>query len=240
MQSCRAQTRRLRDVYIGPGKPLVPGIVGGFSVIELMVAMVITLVVTLITISIAASVFQANTQSIYMIQLTQEMRSAIQLISRDIRRSGYNDDSLASFLATEAIGSGVTMGSLDADNIANCLQVQYDDLNGNAINVVYRLRVISSVGRVSAHFDANATCDTSLVDDNWVDVSDPLLTHVSALEFVLSEQLTDIAENLTSGNVIQVGVEGISIVISANLRANDTVSRSIINAVQVRNQYLTV
>ena len=200
----------------------------------------IALIVTLATVSIAANVFRANTQSIHMIQLSQEMRSAIQLISRDIRRSGYIDDSLARFLATEAIASGVTMGGLDANNTANCLQVKYDDLDGNAINVVYRLRVVSEVGRVSAHFGATASCDTPTSDAGWVDVSDPLLSHVSALEFVLSDQLTDIAENSDNGNVIQVGVEQISIVISAILRADNTVSRTIINEVQLRNQYLTV
>ena len=212
----------------------------GFTLIELMVAMLIALIVAVTTVQIAANVFQTSTQSIQMIQLTQEMRSVIQLISRDIRRSGYNDDSLARFLATEAIISGVTMGALDANNTANCLQVQYDNHDGDAKNVVYRLRVVSDVGRVSAHFNANATCDTSTDDIAWVDVTDPLLSHISALEFGLNNQMTDIAENMNNGNVIQVGLEQISIVISANLRTNEAVNRSIINEVQIRNQYLTV
>jgi hypothetical protein len=202
--------------------------------------MVIMLVVALATIQISSSVFRTNTESIHMIQLSQEMRSAIQLISRDIRRSGYNDDSLAGFLSTQAISSGVTMGALDANGVANCLRVQYDDLDGNAKNVVYRLRVISAVGRISAHFGAAASCDTLLTDVGWVDISDPILTHISGLEFVLDNHLTDIAENLSSGNTIQVGVEQISIVIDATLRANNAVTRSITNEVQIRNQYLKV
>jgi prepilin peptidase dependent protein B len=212
----------------------------GFTLIELMVAMLITLIVSATTVQITSNVFQTSTQSIQMIQLSQEMRSVIQLISRDIRRSGYNDDSLARFLATEAIASGVSMGILDANNTANCLQVQYDSLDGDAKNVVYRLRVVSDVGRVSAHFNANATCDTSTDDIAWVDVTDPLLTHISALEFVLNNQTTDIAENMNNGNVIQVGLEQINIVISATLRTNEAVNRSIINEIQIRNQYLTV
>jgi prepilin peptidase dependent protein B len=212
----------------------------GFTLIELMVAMLITLIVSATTVQITSNVFQTSTQSIQMIQLSQEMRSVIQLISRDIRRSGYNDDSLARFLATEAIASGVSMGTLDANNTANCLQVQYDSLDGDAKNVVYRLRVVSDVGRVSAHFNANATCDTSTDDIAWVDVTDPLLTHISALEFVLNNQTTDIAENMNNGNVIQVGLEQINIVISATLRTNEAVNRSIINEIQIRNRYLTV
>ena len=212
----------------------------GFTLIELMIAMVIMLVFTMVTVEISANVFNSNTRSIQMIQLSNEMRSAIQVISRDIRRAGYNDDALAGLMATQAINSGVTMGAPDVNGIANCLRVQYDDLEGDQQQVVYRLRVVNLVGRVSAHYEADASCDTALDDDDWVDISDPLLTHVSALEFGLSSHLTDISENTSNGNMIRVGVEQISITISATLRNDATVVRSISNEVQIRNQYLTV
>ncbi|MCW8925270.1 MAG: prepilin-type N-terminal cleavage/methylation domain-containing protein [Xanthomonadales bacterium] len=212
----------------------------GFTLVELMIAMFIMMVVAVALVEISANVFRSNTESIHMVQLSQEMRSAIQLISRDIRRAGYNDDSLAGYLSTQAISSGVTMGALDENDTANCLQVRYDDLDGNAKNVVYRLRTINEIGRVSAHFDADADCDLSLTDTGWVDISDPILTDVSALEFVRDNQLTDIAENLSNGNTIQVGLEQVRISISATLRSNDNVNRTIVNEVQIRNQYLTV
>jgi prepilin-type N-terminal cleavage/methylation domain-containing protein len=229
-------------MHININKPLSPGSVKGFTLIELMISMVIMLVVALATIQISSSVFRTNTESVQMIQMSQEMRSAIQLISRDIRRAGYNDDSLAGFLSSQAISSGITMGTLDANGIANCLQVRYDDLDGIAKNAVYRLRVVSTIGRVSAHFGATASCDTPTTDTGWVDISDPILTHITGLEFILDDSRTDIAENMSTGNTIQVGVEQISISISAALRssANASVNRTISNAVQIRNQYLSV
>lgn len=221
-------------------KQLPTNSTSGFTLVELMIALVITLIVTLVTVKIESNVFRTNTESILMIQLSQEMRSAIQLIARDIRRSGYNDDSLASFLSTQPISSGVTMGALDDNNVANCLQVRYEDLDGNPKNVVYRLRVITDVGRVSAHFGADATCNTAVTDAAWNDISDPIQNHVLALEFELNDHLTDIAENPSTGNTIQVGVEQISILINARLRSNTTVNRTITNEVQLRNQYLRV
>ncbi len=212
----------------------------GVTLIELMIALVIMSIVTLGAVQLSANVFSTNTQSIQMIQLSQEMRSVIQLISRDIRRAGYNDDALASFLSTEAIASGVSMGTMDDNNISNCLRVQYDSLEGDAMNVVYRMRTVNDIGRVSAHFGATATCATDVTDDAWVDVTDPLLTDISGLEFRLNDQLTDIAENLSNGNVIQVGLQQISIAISAILRTDNTINRTIINEVQIRNQFLTV
>ena len=240
MYTFRPQDGWLRNVYIDINKSVSPGSGRGFTLVELMIAMTIMLIVSVVSVQISANVFRTNTESIHMIQLSQEMRSAIQLISRDIRRAGYNDDSLAGYLTTQAISSGITMGDRDANNIANCLRVQYDDLDGNAKNVVYRLRVVSDVGRVSANFSAGATCATSITDSAWVDISDPILSHISALEFVLDNHLINIAKNTNTGNTIQVGVEKISIIISATLRGNATVNRSITNEVQIRNQYLTV
>ena len=220
--------------------PVSPHVTRGFTLVELMIAMTIMMVVALVTVQISASVFRTNTEAIHMIQLSQEMRSAIQLIARDIRRSGYNDDSLAGFLSTQTVNSGVTMGDLDVNDTATCLQVQYDDLDGSARNVVYGLRVVNEIGRISANFDADVDCDTVITHSGWVDISDPLLTHISGLQFVLNNYLTDVAENMSSGNTIQVGVEQISIVIDATLRNNPSVARTITNEVQIRNQYLRV
>ncbi|MFT5139803.1 MAG: prepilin peptidase dependent protein B [Lysobacterales bacterium] len=221
---------------------MAPGlrVARGFTLIELMMALLILMFVSIVTVYLAANVFQTNVMSINMIQLSQEMRSSMQLIARDIRRSGYNDDALAGFLTTAAIDSGITMGTLDANNQANCLQVRYEDLDGDQKNAVYRLRVLSGVGRISANFGSSASCSTSIAGNGWADISDPQLTNIYALQFVHQDQLTDIAENLSAGTTVQVGLEQVSIVISANLRSDPTVDRSITNSVQLRNQYLRV
>lgn len=222
------------------GRPAQHRPATGFTIVELLVAMALALVIAVITTSFAGNVFKSNTQSIYMVQLSQEMRSAIQLISRDIRRSGYADDALARYLSTQAIDSGVTLGQLDANGVAGCLQVSYETLAGAPVNAVYRLRTISGVGRVAAHFGTTASCATEVTDLGWSDITDPFLADVSALEFQRSASQTDIAENPDTGNVIQVGVEAISIRISASLHSDDTVNRTITNRMQLRNQYLTI
>jgi prepilin-type N-terminal cleavage/methylation domain-containing protein len=222
------------------GTPTQPRPATGFTIVELLVAMALSLVIAVITTSFAGNVFKSNTQSIYMVQLSQEMRSAIQLISRDIRRSGYSDDALARYLSSQAINSGVILGELDANGVAGCLQVSYKNLTGGSVNAVYRLRTISGVGRVAAHFGATASCTTEIMDSGWADITDPFLADVSALEFQRSASQTDIAENPDTGNVIQVGIEAISIRISASLHSDDTVNRTITNRMQLRNQYLTI
>ncbi|HSM68324.1 MAG TPA: hypothetical protein VK830_01320, partial [Xanthomonadales bacterium] len=99
---------------------------------------------------------------------------------------------------------------------------------------------VSGVGRVAAHFGATASCATGIMDIGWADITDPFLANVSALEFQRSASQTDIAENRDTGNVIQIGIEAISIRISASLHSDDTVDRTITNRMQLRNQFLTV
>lgn len=238
-------------MYLNTNKPLQLFSARGFTLIEMMIAMTITLVVSVVMVQLSAGMFQANSQSIQMMQLSQEMRSAMQLISRDVRRAGYNDDALSGFLSTQAIVSGVTMGT-PVNGVINCVQVRYDDIiekdkfsdreYSGIANVVYRLRLINGIGRISARFDddGSGTCNTALDDDDWTDISDPLLMQITALEFVRDDSLTDIAENLDNGHVIQVGVEQVSITITASLRNNADVNRTITDEVQIRNQYLTI
>lgn len=231
-------------MYLDIKKPLSPVPAKGFTLVELMIALTIMLLVSMVTVKLSANIFSTNTQLIHMTQLTAELRSSIQIISRDVRRAGYTADALAGFLSTQPISSGVVMGALDNDGIADCLRVTYDDISegksDEVANVVYRLRTISGVGRVSIHYGENSSCDTSITDAAWVDMSDPLLIDINALQFVLDTSLTDIAENLNNGHMIQVGVEQVTITIDAVLRGNATINRSITNAVQIRNQYLRV
>lgn len=232
-------------MYLRTAQASRPGLSRGFTLIELMIALTIMLVVSLVTVQLSANVFGTNAQLIHMTQLTSEMRSAVHIISRDIRRAGYDSDALAGFLTTEAVSSGVTMGSdldgTDDEYIAECVLVTYDDINtGDEVSVVYRLRTIGGIGRVSVNYDAGASCVTAVTDNGWVDMSDPLLINVTELQFIHNEDLTDIAENLDNGNMIQIGLEQVGITITATLTGRTTVVRSISNQVQIRNQLIRI
>lgn len=63
----------------------------GFTLIELMIAMIISLIVVGATITMFVMILKSNSDNLKMIRLTQEMRSVMSLISRDIRRTGYWD-----------------------------------------------------------------------------------------------------------------------------------------------------
>jgi prepilin-type N-terminal cleavage/methylation domain-containing protein len=69
----------------------------GMTLIELMVAMVISLIASTAMILLMANTVGSSTQTIQMTRLTQEMRTAMQLITRDLRRANYHSNSANCF-----------------------------------------------------------------------------------------------------------------------------------------------
>ena len=64
----------------------------GFSLIELMVALVVGLIVIGAVIALVMSIIRSNNQTILATRLTQEMRATMAVIAADIRRARGVDD----------------------------------------------------------------------------------------------------------------------------------------------------
>lgn len=69
----------------------------GVTLIELMVAMVISLVVSTAMVMLMSNTMGSGTQTIQMTRLTQEMRTAMQLMTRDLRRANYHANAMNCF-----------------------------------------------------------------------------------------------------------------------------------------------
>ena len=67
----------------------------GFSLVELMVAVVAGLIVSGAIVTFMMSSFRSNAQYVQSTRLTQELRNTLDLLVRDLQRAGYDDDSLA-------------------------------------------------------------------------------------------------------------------------------------------------
>ncbi len=62
----------------------------GMTLIELLISMVVSLIASLAMITLMANTLSTGTHTIQMTRLTQEMRTAMQLISRDLRRANFH------------------------------------------------------------------------------------------------------------------------------------------------------
>lgn len=103
----------------------------GFSLIELMVALAAGLVVSGAAVAFLMSSFKSNGEYVQSTRLTQELRNSLDLVSRDLRRAGYDDDALK-YLSTGAISPLAKMHLEDPATDDSCIIYAYDRDGGEA------------------------------------------------------------------------------------------------------------
>ena len=133
-----------------------PARVAGFTLIELMVALVVGLVVIGAVLALIVSIMRANQQTIQATRLTQELRATAELINNEVRRARGVDDPLS--VAKLAAGNpfkDVTVG-------ASCILYAYEGGVGGNFRAI-RLDG-GKVVVVSAATRAAAGCGTGGVD----------------------------------------------------------------------------
>jgi len=154
---------------------------GGFSLVELMVAMVLALIVIGAVITLVMSMMRANNQTIAATRLTQELRATAALIEAELRRSGGVVDPLTS--ATANAGQpDTTLATIDTAT-AGCIRYSYADAEGGNFHAISRQNgaVFLDTGAAAA----DATCD------GGIRLSSPQVT-VTGMTFARTGRRIDI------------------------------------------------
>lgn len=100
-----------------------PKTTGGFTLVELMVALVVGLIVVLAAVGFIVSIAKANSENIQVTRLTQELRALTEVMARDIRRARYVVDPVG---LVGAGGAAVNHDTIDT-SAAGCIQFSYDN-----------------------------------------------------------------------------------------------------------------
>ena len=186
----------------------------GFTLIELMVALVLGLVVIGGVMGVFMSTYQANAQNIKSMRLTEEMRAIMSLMSRDIRRAGSRQLAWQpSLLGTPnpfstATGTNWVVSKYGSEAANSCVLFTYDsdanDTVGNIDKFGYRL----NAGAVEMR-QAGLNCAAN----GWENITDEKAAKVLALSFTAT----------TEPGVTSVAVRTAVITLSAatNTRAAD-------------------
>ena len=100
----------------------------GFTLVELMVALVVGLVVTLAAVSFVAAVAKANSENLRVTRLTQELRALSEVMSREIRRARYVADPIG-LIAQAGVGNHDRLEVLDGPDgdAGACIVFEYDE-----------------------------------------------------------------------------------------------------------------
>lgn len=164
----------------------------GFTLIELMVALVLGLVVVGGVMGVFMSTYQSNAQNIKSVRLNEEMRAIMSLMSRDIRRAGTRDLAWQpSLLGTANPFSTATawkVSNMTSAAANSCVRLAYSTNNDNGADNAnqfgYRLNPTSGAIETYNHTAGGWNCNGA----NWQPVTDAKIAWVRSLVFTATTE----------------------------------------------------
>lgn len=207
----------------------------GYTLIELMIAMVIALIVVAAVITLFVSLLSANNANLNQIKLHQEMRAVMTLMTRDIRRAGYNgaaaddpDSNPFSSLSSPPNASDTVLTRSQADSR---ITFAYDaNANGILNNEVFGYQLANS----TVQFCNGASVGGCL--GNWQSITNPDLVTITSLIFSQRPLIQD-APLPAWASPDHPRHREITIIMSGDLTQDNDVTRTMVETIRIRNDH---
>jgi len=225
----------------------------GASLMEVMVAMSISLVVTASMIALMANSLSTTARVVKMTKLTDDLRVAMQMMTRDVRRSSYNANSMFCYANENCATDGaivaagdITFADIDGDTVNDCFTFLMDrDHDGDSTEDDaggFRRVTAGGVGVVEMWTGgANPDCDAAAGAAGWVQITDPDETDVFAFSIDDDDEdlsYTVVIQDDGAGNTLSQRVRKIRMNLQGRLVADETIVRRVEDVISVRNDLL--
>ena len=228
----------------------------GMTLIELLVAGVIRLIAASGMVLVMASTLGTGSQTIQMARLTQEMRTAMQIMSRELRRANYHASFMSCYgqvdcLVTLGLTNNVGVIGITDNGDSDCFWFWYDrpqigtQLAITAEPVAAFRRAVTDGAGVIQMTITSMSAPNCGSDAGWVDITDPAIIDIET--FNVSDA-TSFVETFNADGDTQ-SVERIALTMTAKLKADNSVrswiqnnanaSRQLTEFVTVRNNITT-
>jgi type II secretory pathway pseudopilin PulG len=215
----------------------------GMTLMELLVAGFISIIVSSGMVILMASTLGTGTQTIKMTQLSGELRAAMQIMTRELRRSSYHSTFTTCFgdldcLSTLGIDTEVSEININAGG--DCFWFWYDRPQRcptstctidqlaaaqtaiDAETVAAFRRMVNDDGtgiiQMAVTTDTSISCGDDLTDSDWADITNSNLIDVEA--FNVDDAVTGFESYLLTINGSQ-SIERIGITMTGRLLASD-------------------
>lgn len=218
----------------------------GITLIEAMIGLALSLIVTTSMVGLMGNSMGSATRIIHMSQLTDELRNAMSMMSRDVRRANYNANNIYCYAnsdcgidssAPQASDVTITISADDEACFIFGLDRNYDGDADNDGGGGFR-RVVdgtSGVGRIEMWVGSTTpTCGSTSGD--WVAVTDPDLVNVTGFRVDDSDSFNNTLP-LESGATLTVRNRYLEMEINGQLIMDNTITRTIQDKVNVRNRF---
>jgi prepilin-type N-terminal cleavage/methylation domain-containing protein len=208
----------------------------GFTLIELLVALAVNLILLLAL----TSMYSSNVGHFNEVQkidiLNQQMQSAMQLMTRDIRRAGYWNNAVSDLNTAHNNNPFMAPGAdLSVNGSNNCILFSYDYNSDNTLPSIstsvddersgYRL-----VSQTLQARPRGAAFDCGAASSAWENIIDPTLITITNLTFTLNT--TQVPVGATSDYIL---IRSVDISMTGQLVSNASVSKTLTQHVRIRN-----
>ena len=228
----------------------------GASLMEVLVAMSLSLVVTASMIALMSNSLGSTTRIVKMTKLADDMRIAMQMVTRDLRRSSYNASAMLCYGNPDCgTNAGIVVADeiqfVDVENHGACVWFEHDreqNQDGNSTNDGaggFRRRAATRDGEVVGWLEMytgdgrpNADCSGN---DGWVAITDADSMNITTFTVDDSESWEElILQDVVNNRQVWQDVRKIRITMRGELVVDPTVVRRMEDIVSVRNDHLRI
>jgi Tfp pilus assembly protein PilW len=222
----------------------------GASLMEVLVAMSISLVVTASMIALMANSLSTTARVVKMTKLSDDLRVAMQMMTRDVRRSSYNANSMFCYANEDCATDGaivaagdITLVDIDGDTVNDCFTFLMDrDYDGDSTEDDaggFRRVVAGDVGVIEMWTGgADPDCNAAAGATGWVRITDPDETDVFGFSIDDNLSYTQVIQDDGAGNTLSQRVRTIRMNLQGRLVVDDTIVRRVEDVISVRNDLL--
>ena len=200
----------------------------GVGLIELMISLTIGMIVIAGALSMVSSTFGANASQMKMSRLNNELRMAMSSITRDMRRTGHNNWTIAQLTAGVYTPSPQPASVFTVTSGSESVVMHYDENADGAYPTT------EPTETYSFRFNNN-TIETRVgtaTSASWSAIVDPSVIQITT--FTITD-LSQLLSKATTSGTFDVTVPMYSISITGRLVKDPTVVRTIQETVRLRN-----
>jgi hypothetical protein len=217
----------------------------GASLMEVMVAMSISLVVTAAMVALMSNSLGTTARIIKMTKLSDDMRVAMQMMTRDVRRSSYNANSMLCYSNDncDTDGSIVAAGDITINEANTCFTFLLDrDHDGDSTENNaggFRHVTVGDVGVIEMWTGgASPDCASAAGSAGWVQITNP--ENMDIFGFIVDENLsyTQLIQEDELGNTKSQKVRKLRMNMRGRLVLDNTIVRRMEDVINVRNDLL--
>ncbi|MBF6022765.1 PilW family protein [Lysobacter niastensis] len=234
----------------------------GFSLVELMVALVAGMIVVGAVLAFALSSIRASSEYVRTTRLTQELRTSLETATDDLRRAGFDEQSLRYVARPPSFTETSPFSRVFISTNASCVIYAYDrkdgtdgtlDLSNGEVRGIRRA-VRSVNGRNVGVLEMAESSGTTQPDctggspdystfpatctAGWCPLSDPRLIDITAFQVVNDRPATSGVPGLIATGsgpaVLPMQLRKLQVTMSGSLISMPTVIRTITTDVRVR------